>query len=88
MLVSGVQQSDLVYVFMCIWGFSGDLVFKEISGNAGDAGSIPGSTRYPGRGHGNLLQCSCLENSVVIVHRVTKSWAHLNDYYIYVSVKS
>ena len=28
-----------------------------------DAGSIPGSGRSPGGGHGNPLQCSCLENS-------------------------
>ena len=30
--------------------------------NAGDLGSIPGLGRTPGRGHGNPLQCSCLEN--------------------------
>jgi len=28
----------------------------------GDAGSIPGSGRSPGEGHGNPLQYSCLEN--------------------------
>ena len=27
-----------------------------------DTGLIPGLGRYPGRGHGNPLQCSCLEN--------------------------
>ena len=30
--------------------------------SAGDAGSIPGSGRSPGGGHGNPLQYSCLEN--------------------------
>ena len=30
--------------------------------NAGDPGSIPGSGRFPGGGHGNPLQYSCLEN--------------------------
>ena len=38
---------------------------KETSGNAGDtgeAGSIPGSQRSPGGGHGKPLQYSCLEN--------------------------
>ena len=30
--------------------------------DARDAGSIPWLGRSPGRGHGNLLQCSCLEN--------------------------
>ena len=35
---------------------------KNPSANAGDLGSIPGSGRSPGEGHGNPLQCSCLEN--------------------------
>ena len=30
--------------------------------SAGDTGSIPGLGRSPEKGHGNLLQCSCLEN--------------------------
>ena len=30
--------------------------------NEGDTGSIPGSGRSPGGGHGNPLQYSCLEN--------------------------
>ena len=42
-------------------------------------GSIPGSGRSPGRGHGNPLQDSCLQNPMdkrawpAIVHRVAKS---------------
>ena len=31
-------------------------------GTIRDVGSIPGSGRSPGRGHGNALQSSCLEN--------------------------
>ena len=31
---------------------------------AGDPASIPGSGRSPGEGNGNLLQFSCLENSM------------------------
>ena len=34
------------------------------SGDAGNVGSIPGSGRSPGGGHGNPLQYSCLENSM------------------------
>ena len=34
---------------------------KKSSANAGDLGSIPGSGRSPGGGHGNPLQDSCLE---------------------------
>ena len=46
-------------------GFPGGSVGKEPDLNAGDArdtGSIPGSGRSPGGGHGNPLQYSCLEN--------------------------
>ena len=32
------------------------------AGDAEDTGSIPGSGRFPGGGHGNPLQRSCLEN--------------------------
>ena len=35
---------------------------KESACNAGDLGSILGLGRSPGEGHGNPLQCSCLEN--------------------------
>ena len=41
------------------------LVIKNLPANAGDirdTGSIPGSGRSPGGGHGNPLQYSCLEN--------------------------
>ena len=41
------------------------LVVKNLPANAGDirdVGSIPGSERSPGGGHGNPLQYSCLEN--------------------------
>ena len=41
------------------------LVIKNSSADAGDgrdADLIPGSGRFPGEGHGNPLQCSCLEN--------------------------
>ena len=40
---------------------------KNLPANAGDArgaGSIPGLGRSPGEGNGNLLQFSCLENSM------------------------
>ena len=48
-----------------------------------DVGLTPGSRRSPGEGNGNLLQYSCLENSMdrgacwAIVHGVTKSWTQL-----------
>ena len=46
--------------------------------NAGDPGSIPGLGRSPGKGNGNPLQYSCLENPMdeaweATVHGVAKS---------------
>ena len=43
-------------------GFSGGSDGKEPACNVGDLGLIPGSGRFPGGGHGNPLQYSCLEN--------------------------
>ena len=34
------------------------------AGDARDMGSIPGSGRFPGGGHNNPLQYSCLENPI------------------------
>ena len=51
-----------------------------------DWGSIPGSERSPGGGHGNPLQYSCLENPMdrgawwATVHGVTKNWRWLSDW--------
>ena len=42
--------------------FPGGSMVKNLSVNAGNTGSIPGSERSPGEGNGNPLQCSCLEN--------------------------
>ena len=43
-------------------GFPGGSDSKESACNAGDLDSIPRLGRSPGGGHGNPLQCSCLEN--------------------------
>ena len=60
------------------------LVVESPSANPGDVrdvGLIPGLGRSPGGGHGNPLQCSCLENPMdrgawqAIVHGVAKSRA-------------
>ena len=70
------------YTYICNnwlpWWLSG----KESACNAGVAGykcSIPGLAIFPGGGHGNPLQYSCLENSMdrgdwwVTVHRIAES---------------
>ena len=36
---------------------------KNLPVDAGEVGSIPGSGRSPGGGHGNPIQYSCMENS-------------------------
>ena len=66
-------------------GFSGGSDGKESACNERDLGSIPGLGRSPRGGHGNPLQCSCLENPVdraaqqAVVHGVAKSGTRLND---------
>ena len=66
--------------------FPGGTVVKNPPANAGDAGLIPGSGRSPGEGNGNLLQYSCLENSMdggawwATVHEVEKSQTQLSDF--------
>ena len=61
-----VQQGIKWFTGICSFngGFPGDSVGKETSCSAGDtedASLIPGLGRSPGGGHGNPLQCSCLE---------------------------
>ena len=59
---------------------------KESACSVGDPGSIPGLGRSPGEGNGNILQYSCLENSMdggawqATVHGVTKSQIQLSDF--------
>ena len=54
-------------------------------GDRRDMGSVPGSGRSPGGGHGNLLKYACLENPMnrgawwTTVHGVAKSWTLLSD---------
>ena len=38
------------------------LEVENLTAEAGDAGSFPELGRFPGGGHGNPLQYSCLEN--------------------------
>ena len=55
------------------------------AGDVRNAGWIPGSGRSAGGGHGNPLQCSCLEDSMDIgawwatVHGVTWSQTRLTE---------
>ena len=56
-----------------LMGFPGGAVVKNPPTNSGDAGSIPGLERYPGKGtHSNILawEIPCTEEPRV--HGVTK----------------
>ena len=60
-------------------GFPGGSDGKESACNVADPGSNPGLERFPGKGHHNSLQYSCLQNAIdrgawwAIVHGVTES---------------
>ena len=65
------------------------LVVNNLTANAGDIrdmGSIPGSGRCPGGGHGKPLQYSCLENPMdrgawwAAVDGVARSQTRLSDF--------
>ena len=66
-------------------GFPGESDGNESAYDVEDLGLTARSGRSPERGHGNLLQYSCLENSMdrgawqAIVHRVRKNWTQLRD---------
>ena len=66
-----------------VLGFQGDTVVKNPPANAGDArdlGLIPGLGKTSREGNGNLLQYSCLENSMDRrAWWVTKSQTQLSD---------
>ena len=59
-------QSSLFMLqsFFLLWGFPSGSDSKESACNAGDLGPIPGLKTFPGEMNDNLLQYSCLENSM------------------------
>ena len=72
-----------------MWASQVVLVVKNPPANAEDvrdAGSISGSERLPGGGHGNPLQYFCLENPMdrgawqATVHRISKSQTQLKQH--------
>ena len=84
MQISRKTSTHSLVVFA--YGFPGGASGKEPPAKAGDVrdmGSIPESGISPGGGNGNLLQYSCLGDSMdrrawqPTVHRVTKSQTRL-----------
>jgi len=72
------QAIILFFSSLCYIGASLVSVVKNPPAKARDAGSIPGWERSLGKGNGNPLQYSCLENPMdrgawrATVHGVTK----------------
>ena len=73
-----IRKSPDPFICFCI---AYSCLVKSLLANAGnirDTGSIPGSGRSPGGGHGNPVQYPCLENPMdrgawqATVHRVAK----------------
>ena len=71
-----------------VWASRVALVVKNLPANVGDVRDpdlIPWLGRFPGGGHGNPFQYSCLENSKdrgtwgAIVHRDTQSRTQLKQ---------
>ena len=82
----GKISSFFMAEYIPLWAAQVALVVKNLPVSAGDTrdeGSIPGSGRSPGGGHGNPLQYSFLENPKdggawqATVCSVTKSWTRL-----------
>ena len=66
-------------------GASGEELASPCRLDVTDSGSIPGWGRSPGGGHGNPLQCSCLDSPMdrgawrATVHGVAQSQTRLSD---------
>ena len=66
-------------------GIPGSSAGKQSACTVGDLGLSPGSGRSPGGGHGNSLQCSCLESPMdrgawrATVYGVAESWTRLKQ---------
>ena len=63
----GKRKLIALSIYLSNFGLPSGSVGKESACRAGDLGDMglsPGLGRSPGRGHGNPLQCSCLEEPV------------------------
>ena len=59
-----IQQHIKKILCTMIMGFPSGSVVKNPPTNVREVGSVPRSGRSPGGGNGNLLQYSCVENSI------------------------
>ena len=84
-----IGRTDVEAETLILWlpgGFPGGSEDKASACNVGDLGSISGLGRSPGKGNGNPLQYSCLENSMdrgawrATVHGIAESQTRLSDF--------
>ena len=74
-----------LYLYLQIYWYMGGSDVKDSTCKVGDPGSIPALGRSPGKGNGNPVKYSCLENSMdrgawsAIGHGVIKSHTRLRD---------
>ena len=80
-----LSYKQLIFLNFPSWGSGkNELANAGDTEDLGDLASIPGSGRFPGRGNGNPLQYSCLENPMnrgawrAAVHGVAKSQRQLS----------
>ena len=82
---SALTMRNYLSVTIQLKGSPNGLAVKNLSTNAGDAGSIPGLGRSPGEGKGNSLQYSCWGNPTDredwqgTVHGISKSQTQLSN---------
>ena len=90
-----VGSQGLIRERYLYWAYQVVLKVENLPANARDArasSSVPGLGRSLGGGHGNPLQCSCLENPMdraawqATVLRVTKSQTQLNGMHAVICV--
>ena len=79
----GCKESDTTERFLFHFQASTDIPSSSVdkesacdAGDIGDASSIPGSGRCPGEGNGNLLQHSCLDNSIDVSLAGYSPWSY------------
>ena len=80
-LTTGPLEKSLLFLIWfsimppSICGFPRWLVVKNLPTNVGDPGSLPGSRRFHGGGHGNSVQYFCLKKPRMRrLDGITESW--------------
>ena len=86
-LLYTVLENPIKTYFYCNMRLPKWRMVKNPLASAGDTGLISGLGRSPGRGNGNPLQYSCLENPKdrgawwASIHEISKSWTWLSTLY-------